>query len=158
MFKNDKSVTLKVILVVGGFALILSGVLFLVFGFMNGAVEDASRKNTDIENIEVALSFSGHITSEECASIWVIVDGKEHFCRAMLSGITVEMRKDGQQYTTVRFSEKLSEFFLEYNKMVILVPVADDVEIWRGEVDGWRKEREKHLEDIKRKPERVLPR
>ena len=73
-----------------------------------------------------------------------------------INNITVKMRTDGKDFTSVVLSGFKEGFFdPAYHSVVIMVPVVEDVKAWEDTLARWRAERKKYEEMYK--PRRVLP-
>ena len=73
-----------------------------------------------------------------------------------INNITVKMRTDGKDFTSVALSGfKEGLFDPTYDSAVIMVPVLEDVKAWEDALARWRAER-KEYEELN-KPRRVLP-
>ncbi len=149
-----------------GFALFLAWVSFCFYTYpLRGAVAGEpvpAEKPPPADAIELPLDSlyysspkDGHVSlstiaDSETGATW------SHY--AELSGITVEMRTDKQEYTSVRMHGKHEGKYQYYGKLIILVPVEEDVATWQKEIEKYREMRGSYLKERRRLPRRVLPR
>ncbi len=93
---------------------------------------------------------------------------REYNACADLVGVDVRLRDDKLEHTSVRLLSGRGCYYYQddwtldvlpnyYSEMTILVPVAEDVEIWKKAIAKYRSVRKEWLDRLKRKPSRVLP-
>lgn len=128
--------------------------LVLVSGMAAFAQENAPVKPTEKEWPLYSISWSHDYER----TAWVKVIRHEEFGleRVQIMGFSVRLRTDSRDYTSIIFIGKLdSSLEPSYAEAVILVPVAEDVDVWQSEINRWKRMREKYLDQFK--PRRVLP-
>lgn len=130
------------------------GVVFAGFGW------------PDQGNGIMPLAYVDHGYSGESSYIWVSLiqdgkrpDGDDDVSFVEVFGIEVSVRRDGHEYTSARFDgyiDRLSAY-KRYERMTILVPTEEDVDIWLKFIQRCRENRQYYLDNVKLKPQRVLP-
>ncbi len=88
--------------------------------------------------------------------IRAILDGKEKYFSVPINNLSVQLRNDGQPYTSIKLINSLHPSDWSYKAAVILAPTPDDRADWENYLKA-RKEAHKEYQDSKLVPRRVLP-
>jgi len=154
--------------------------IFLVaFLFIGESIyaQEINSNTPIVDSVEFPLKFSDlqwngadkdptSGAEELLITLYVISDEDHNMCTARIGNITVELRKDNQNFTSILCINKTGtslypdQFFgTKYEKIIILVPVAEDVAFWQEALrmkKQWFDEWEKYNKSLK-VPRRIIP-
>ena len=144
--------------------------LFAIFGFIfvgcdkkpfSSGNSNDTPKSTSVEWPLDYVRYSDHyITHPDKIRIYVITSinsiSEEDFKMAPLYKISVMLRGDGKDYTSVVFTDPQDKIEYKYASAIILVPVAEDVDVWQNKLKEFQAMYEANR-NLNRIPRRVLP-
>lgn len=119
-------------------------------------------KSTSVEWPLDRVSYYSDYTSPDEIRIYVIassvVDSIDNYKQAPLYKVSVMLRSDGKDYTSVVFTDPQDGIGWRYASATILVPVAEDVDAWQNKLKEYQAIYEAS-KNIERMPpsRRVLP-